>query len=179
MSMSNITYKSYFQTTDIILDTQKNGFVYTNGFEMIPVCPVKLDDKPIRINKEGVIYTWYVNGTVERINKKVKTIWFPKPTIQDALNHGRYFPKDRKYFEFKSNGLIKAFQFDKEYIWCSEEEEVNPIEGEFVIGLTCFCGNYNFDGEECNNCESLIDYNDCGCNNNYRCCGWTPYDDDR
>jgi len=152
MSISNIKYKSYFQTTDVIVNSQKNGLIYNNGFEMTPVCPVKLNEKPIRINKDGVIYTWYLNGTVERIDTQVKTIWFSKPTIKDAFIHSKDYPNSKTYFEFRSNGFIRAFYFEKEYIWFSEED-AKHVEGVFIEGTFCSCNDFIFDGEQCDYCD--------------------------
>ncbi len=175
--------KSYYQTTDISVITKENGIVYSTGFEMRPALPtdIKLSDKPIKIKvTDNIIYTFFVNGVIERINKNVKTIWFPKPTIKDAVQYSLERPNSKGSFRFLKNGLVEAYCYDNNYIFCSEEE-TTPIEGTQIECNMCFCGEYIFTDELCETCDSAYDTDDCGCNKSVRCCGsylLDPYDRD-
>ena len=177
MSMSNPEYKSYFQTTTIEHNTG-NGFIpTTNGFEMRPVCPIEIKENPIRIIKEGVIYIWHPSGFIERTSNNVRTYWFPKPTIEFAVKLNKDFHEDKKFFQFKSNGLVKAIYSNMEFIWYPEQN-VNPIEGYPVIGRHCFCSNVIFENDPCDVCNNEDDDDFCGCKNNPSCCGYEPWHND-
>ena len=102
--------------------------------------------------------TWYFDGTVvvEDGNGMSET-WFPRPTLSDcifSLNSG-------EYTQFKSSGEVVQILNDRiPWYWGAQNRDTSPDEISYVRTF------------------NELNREDCGCKNNYRCCGWYPgYED--
>ena len=148
------------------------------GFELRPICPKRpLKGEvvhtsfrvrgPRGLTLDYLETTWYPDGVIVRTNEYgVKTIWYPKPTLKDAVvgprEEGRY-----RYFRFNGD-TVEAYFYGANYFWSADEFQSDFEKGEVTCGFLGEDGVVVWDNED-----------DCGCRNSYRCCGYDPADNGR
>lgn len=147
------------------------------GFELRPVCPMTpLKNEVVSVyyreKVRGITFVenetiWYPDGVIVRTDVDgVKTTWYPKPTLQDAITGPREDGRFR-YFRFKGD-TVEAFFYNGTYFWTANWFEAQDEPGDVSIGRVGEDGKVIWDKED-----------DCGCHNSYRCCGYDPADNGR
>jgi hypothetical protein len=101
------------------------------------------DARLVMKTPDGSIITWWKGGEIIKVNKEgvVKT-WYPKPTLSDSIKQsGQPFVKGF-YFEFRSDSSVVSRMPDGTYYWSPR------IPGKAEIGEQIFGYDYD-DSHEC------------------------------
>jgi hypothetical protein len=161
---------SRWQTTEIIDERFPGRFFY--GEDFCPVLPPEwqadynrgdIEEIQIRDDKDGSLITWYEDGIVKKAYGTSLTFWYTKPTLKSAIDLGKY--EKAGYTEFRTDGCVVQSRPDVggvSFFWGPEVFTVEPTQGEVVRK---YMVDYDTD------C-----YDDCGCRNSYRCCGYDSSD---
>jgi hypothetical protein len=109
-------------------------------------------------NRERVV--WYDNGSVCMTKPDGTTkIWYPRPTLKDVV---LMKPNVRSYTQFKTTGeVVQLLNDNIPWYWGAQKVEIDTLKVTDVIY------------------DDLDNVNDCGCRDDYRCCGWYPSYEDR
>jgi len=108
----------------------------------------------------GDTITWYNNGDVilTKTDGTTKT-WYSQPTLEDVILMP---PHSGDYTQFKSTGEVICLLKDHVgWYWGIP----NSIETD-VLTISYYTLYKSYDDN--------YDNDDCGCHNDYRCCGWYP-----
>ena len=133
------------QTITIEMPTSQYQFF---GMEEAPICPSSYVPEEgnsfIAMKKmDGSIITWWKAGEIIKINKEgvVKT-WYPKPTLADSIKQSSQPFMKGFYFEFRSDSSVVSRMPDGNYYWSP------PIPGKPEVGEQVFGYDYD-DTHEC------------------------------
>jgi hypothetical protein len=132
---SNTNLKSIKQTVEIF-DQSKNILYYS--FELRPSFPhgnyePKNQMVEIYWTKNRDKYMWFPNGNIRRIRPNGEsTMWYPKPTISDAINFKKEYPNEKSFFEFFKDGSVFVKYFNQNYYF-SGPEIGETIEWAFSV----------------------------------------------
>jgi hypothetical protein len=105
--------------------------------------------------KTGEIIEWYWDGLIISTHSDGTMYkWYPRPTLKNVI-----LMKPASYYtQFHSNGAVtQILTNNNSWVWgpknISKEEIITDISYKYEL-------------------------DDCGCHNNFRCCGYNPYDKD-
>jgi hypothetical protein len=104
--------------------------------------------------------TWYYDGKVVVTDGNgMSETWFPRPTLADCV----LTQQSGSYTQFRSSGEVVQILNDRiPWYWGAKNKDITPEEISYVRTFAEFNSN-----------------DECGCHNNYRCCGWYPSHEDR
>lgn len=157
MDLDNYSNKTLFQTTENWIFESSNENIHYYGFEKKPICPFPMIDGPIRIiSRDNIVYTWFLDGTVERKQNNVKTIWTEKMKEKDILVEG--IPCNNlegipySTYDINDNSMIEEFYKKEEFYEKKEfnekENKKNILDGKMYYGSYCNgCSDYHFEDD--------------------------------
>jgi hypothetical protein len=87
------------------------------------------------------------------------TEWFERPTIQTIVDKSLTNMSDSRFTKFNKDGSVFEHGAYGDWFWGPQTIECEPYSIDEVDD------------------DSYSD--DCGCHNDYRCCGWYPHTEDR
>lgn len=97
--------------------------------EMLPVCPIRTDQGPVRIESE-IVTTWIDGQVIQHLGDGTVKTWYPKPTLADAIAYSG------GYFEFHKNGAVTSRLQGKPWYWGPSKEGV-PMQGTLRRAHKC------------------------------------------
>jgi hypothetical protein len=116
---------------------------------------------------DGMVIHWWPDGTIDMYDDGGNgghLIFYPKPTLKDAIAHS--IPGDNKkcFFKFDADGTVYARWYDMNYFWSAEFEVTTWEQGE-EITPTFIDGAWRFlsDAEKEGLAHSGSELEDCGC----------------
>jgi hypothetical protein len=141
---------------------------------------------------------WNRDGTTKRVRKEDTTIWWPKPTLADAVTNKR----QGEFWKFNADGSVHVKDADGEWYWSADYEVETPrrsywgerLEQTLPSGQGedgyLYCDETVWYSEmihmlkdeykpaSLRRREDYADSDDdsCGCGNAYRCCGYDSTD---
>lgn len=123
---------------------------------------------------------WNRDGTTKRVRENDTTIWWPKPTLADAVK----LKRKGEFWQFFSDGSVFVKDDDGIWFWSADFEVESPRRSY-----------WGYDGYQYSDQkvwyrdmipmlkEEHLRWNDeesdndsCGCRNSYRCCGYDSTD---
>ncbi len=162
--------KSYTQTA--VINTLPHFPLATLHRRPVPPPHLRANlayNRPVGIvrDKDGMIIHWWPDGTIHMYGMNDRhLIFYPKPTLKDAIAHS--IPGDNKncFFKFEADGSVYARWYDMNYFWSAEFEVTTWEEGEEIVPYLAHDGwHFPTDAEleEDDPYSSEEYYQACGC----------------
>jgi hypothetical protein len=120
--------KTSLQTVEIIMPS---ATIELTGFELVPILPSSYDlveEENVHIKKaNGSIISWSSDGTVSELRGDITYVWYPRPTMQDALS----FPHDGSVIIFAKDS-VQCRWGGINYYWSNPVYDTEPVVGERI-----------------------------------------------
>jgi hypothetical protein len=129
---------------------------------------------------------WNRDGTTKRVRKNDTTIWWPKPTLADAVKNKR----QGEFWKFNADGSVHVKDADGEWFWSADYQVETPRRSYWGEDGYLYCDEKVWYSDmipmlkdehkpkPLRRREEQYDSDDdsCGCGNAYRCCGYDSTD---
>jgi hypothetical protein len=125
--------KTWLQTVDVHF---KNSSTVYHTLELAPVpkgglCSYIKDDVVYSDSVKKIVWEW--DGTITETEKETGTvkIWYPRPTLADAIAYKDTYGTHGSFFQFHRDGSVEAYCYDASYYWSAATYEAEPLRANY------------------------------------------------
>ena len=125
--------KTWLQTVDVHF---KNSSKVYHTLELAPLpkgglCSYIKDDVVYSDSVKKIVWEW--DGTITQTDNDSGTvkIWYPRPTLADAIAYKDTEGNDGGFFQFHRDGSVEAYCYDASYYWSAATYEAEPLRANY------------------------------------------------